>query len=224
MMEFIEYPDRDAMMLDLADRLASEIAQHLTLEDRASFCVPGGTTPGPIFDALSAQPLDWGRVDVFLSDERWLPEDNPRSNTKLIKERLLTGKAAAAQLVPLYADAETPEAGIPSLEPALAAATPITVLVLGMGADMHTASIFPGADKLAEALADDAPMLVPMRAPGAPEPRVTLSAPVLKAALSTHILITGAEKRAALEKAQHLAPIDAPIRAVLPGATVHWAP
>ena len=78
--------------------------------------------------------------------------------------------------------------------------------------------------RLADALDDHAPILVPMRGGGAPEPRVTLSARVLAAAVSTHIVITGAEKRAALEKAQSLPVEEAPVRAVLSGATVHWAP
>jgi 6-phosphogluconolactonase len=95
-------------------------------------------------------------------------------------------------------------------------------MLLGMGADMHTASIFPGADKLHEALHGDA-NLVPMRAPGAPEPRVTLSAKVLRAAIQRHVVIIGPEKRAALERAQTLSPDEAPIAAILPGTTVHWA-
>jgi 6-phosphogluconolactonase len=91
-----------------------------------------------------------------------------------------------------------------------------------MGADMHTASIFPGADQLDAALNGDA-TLVAMRAPGAPEPRITLSAKVLNDAMRRHIVIIGAEKRAALEKAQGLSPEEAPVAAVLKGATVHWA-
>ena len=92
-----------------------------------------------------------------------------------------------------------------------------------MGTDMHTASLFPGADRLAEALAPDAPALMALRAPGAGEPRVTLTARVLADAMACHILITGADKRAALDRAQGLAPEEAPVRAVLANATVHWA-
>ena len=222
-MKFVDYPDAELMMFTLADTLASELATQLRANERASLSVPGGTTPGPIFDVLSGVGLDWDRVTVFVNDERWVPETHPRSNGRLVRQRLLTGKAAAAAFVPLYADTPEPEAAIEGLSAALAPHLPISVLLLGMGADMHTASLFPGADRLAEALAPDAPILVPMRAEGAGEPRVTLSARVLRDAMSIHVVITGAEKRAALERAQGLTPEEAPIRAVLDNATVHWA-
>jgi 6-phosphogluconolactonase len=91
-----------------------------------------------------------------------------------------------------------------------------------MGVDMHTASIFPGADNLDAALNGNG-LLVPMRAAGAPELRVTLSARVLKRAMRRHIVIIGKEKREALERAKSLSPEEAPIAAILPGSTVHWA-
>jgi 6-phosphogluconolactonase len=222
-MKFIEYPDREMMMLSLADRIAGELGGFLRREGRASLCVPGGTTPGPIFDTLSGVDLDWANVAVFLNDERWVAEDSPRSNTRLLRERLLVGRASAARLVPLYAEAARPEEVLDQLATEIAPHLPISVLVLGMGADMHTASLFPGADRLAEGLSDQAPILLPMRAEAAGEPRVTLTAPVLKGAMSIHLLITGPEKRAALERAQGLTPTDAPVRVILPNATVHWA-
>lgn len=223
-MKLIEYSDRDALMLDLADIIAGELTSALEHSDRASLCVPGGTTPGPIFDTLSGVHLAWDRVDVLLNDERWVPETSDRSNTALLKRRLVTGNAAGANLIPLFTDVPTPEEGLDGLMPAVDAALPLDVLVLGMGADMHTASLFPGADQLELGLSDAAPTLLAMRAPGAPEPRITLSAKALKSAVSTHILITGAEKREALEKASKLQPLEAPISAFLRGSQVHWAP
>lgn len=222
-MNFVSYPDRELLMLGLADRIASELAAALHAEGRASLSVPGGTTPGPVFDILSGVGLDWANVAVFLNDERWLGEDSPRSNTRLLKERLLVDKAAAAQLIPLYAEASEPELMLDALAEGIAAHLPITVLLLGMGADMHTASLFPGADLLAQGLAADAPILLPMRAEAAGEPRITLTAPVLAAAKNIHILITGAEKRAVIEKAAGLSALEAPVRVVLDNATVHWA-
>lgn len=222
-MRLVEYPDRELMMMDVADTLASELKSCLLTHDSASFCVPGGTTPGPVFDVLSGVDLDWHRIAVFLSDERWVSEDSPRSNTRLLRERLLTGRAARARLVPMYAPTAEPEDAITALSEGLAPHLPISVLLLGMGADMHVASLFPGADRLTAALADDAPVLMPMRAGGAGEPRVTLTARVLGDAMHTHILITGAEKRLALERARQLPVHEAPVRAVLGNATVHWA-
>lgn len=222
-MNLIAYPDRDLMMLSVADSIAGELGDFLRREGRASLCVPGGTTPGPIFDMLSAVDLDWASVAVFLNDERWVPESNPRSNTHLVRARLLVGRAAAAQLIPLYAEADTPEWRMEELAEGIAPHLPISVLLLGMGTDMHTASLFPGGDRLAEAMDDDAPILLPMRAEGAGEPRITLTAPVLKGAMCTHIVITGAEKRAAITRAAQLSPLEAPIQAVLGNATVHWA-
>ena len=222
-MEFIEYPDREMMMIDLANRIAGELNTCLLQHDWASLAVPGGATPGPIFDDLSSADLDWSRVHVLLTDERWVPEDHERSNTRLLRERLLVDRAAEATYVPLYKPAETPEEVIDELAEAIRPEMPISILLLGMGADMHTASLFPGADRLAEALDRHAPPLMAMRAPGAPEPRITLTAPVLQGAMTTHILITGTEKRAALEAARRKKPIDAPVAAVLGNAIVHWA-
>jgi len=216
------YPDRDMLMLGLANIIAGQLAEFLRRDGRATLSVPGGTTPGPIFDTLSGVDLDWANVAVVLNDERWVPESSDRSNTRLVRDRLIRGRAAQARLIPLYVPAETPEAVLPVLEEGLRPYLPISVLVLGMGADMHTASLFPGADRLAEALTSQA-LILPMRSEAAGEPRVTLTASVLKAAYNIHLLITGPEKRAALDRALHLSPLEAPVRAILDTATVHWA-
>jgi 6-phosphogluconolactonase len=222
-MELRTYPDRDFLYLELANTIAGQLADFLRRTGRATLSVPGGTTPGPVFDILSGVDLDWAQVAVVLNDERWVPEDSPRSNTALLRSRLLVGRAAAARLVPMHAPTDTPEAALADLSAGIAAELPISVLLLGMGADMHTASLFPGADLLAQALAADAPPVMALRADAAGEPRITLTAPVLRGAMHTHVLITGAEKRAALDRAAHLPEAEAPVRAVLSTATVHWA-
>ena len=100
---------------------------------------------------------------------------------------------------------------------------PIDGLLIGMGADMHTASLFPGEAGLQAALDPQAPVLLPVRPETQPETRVSFSARVLNEAVSKHLLITGTEKREALERARHLSPMEAPIRAVLDDISVHWA-
>jgi 6-phosphogluconolactonase len=220
-MNLIEYPDSEMMMIDLANRIAGELGTCLIEHDWASLAVPGGTTPGPMFDALSAADLDWRRVHVLLTDERLVPPDHPRSNERLVRERLLTGRAADATFVRLVPEnGQSPDTLFEKVE----RECPISILLLGMGSDMHTASLFPGSNELDAALAPKAPPIMKVTAPGAPEPRLTLTAPVLRDAITTHVLITGDEKRAAIDKARALAPDDAPISVVLGAASVHWAP
>ncbi len=221
-MNIIEYPDRELLAMGVADILASELKNCLLVHQWASFVVPGGTTPGPIFDSLCAADLDWDRVHVMLSDERWVPEDHDRSNAKLLRAHLFQSRAAEARFVPFYTDGETPASAAPGLSDRLAEQVPISVLFLGMGADMHTASLFPGAEGLADMLADDAPLVVPVSVAGQ-EPRISLSGPALAGAMAKHLVIYGAEKRAALERAQTLDATEAPIKVVLNGLTVHWA-
>lgn len=223
-MKLVDYADSDLLWLDLANTIAGELNRALMTHERASLAVPGGTTPGPVFDILSAVDIDWSRVDVLLTDERWVPEDSPRSNARLLRERLLVDKAAAARFLPFYTGGEASDLELLDVATRIEALCPLTFVLLGMGEDMHTASLFPGADKLEKALSDTAPALVAMRAPGAEEPRVTLSAAVINGAMNKHLVILGPAKRAALERAQAVGdPMQAPVAAVLDGLTVHWA-
>jgi 6-phosphogluconolactonase len=221
-MEFIEYPDREMLALSLASKLAGQLSQHLRVSDSASLCVPGGTTPAPVFEMLSASELDWSRVTVMLNDERWVDGQNPRSNSRLLHQHLLRDKAAAAQYLDLYTGDATPDEAVPALTAAVAPLLPITVLLLGMGNDMHTASLFPSASETVLALAPDAAPVMAIHSVK-DEPRITLTASALRGAINTHLLITGADKRAALERAQKLDPTEAPIREFLGDITVHWA-
>ena len=222
-MNVLEYPDRDMLAIDLANKMAGELETCLLNHPTATLAVPGGTTPGPIFDNLCATAhLDWSRIRVMLTDERWVPESSERSNGRLLKQRLLTQHAAKATFVPFFREGQTPQTAAGPLSEALASDMPISLLLLGMGADMHTASLFPGAEGLAEGLRADAPILVPISAEGQ-EPRISLSAAALNGALSKHLVIFGTEKREVLMRARDLPPEEAPIAAVLSDLTVHWA-
>jgi len=222
-MNIQEYADRDMLAIDVANALAGELEAALLHNDIVALAVPGGTTPGPIFDNLCAAHLDWDRVRVLPTDERCVPADSDRSNERLIRERLLTNRAAAAEFVPLFIPGKSPEDILPEIEALIAPVLPLSVLVLGMGDDMHTASLFPGMAGLDAALDGDAPPLAVARPQSQPEPRITLTAPVLNGALSKHLVIFGPKKRDALDRAMSLPPEEAPIAAVLDGITVHWA-
>jgi 6-phosphogluconolactonase len=224
---FQTYPSRAALFAGLAKLVGSELRTTLASNTTATLAVPGGTTPAPFFKHLRQIDLDWPHTRVLLTDERFVPETSERSNTRLLREHLLQGLAARAELVPLYYPANQVEDVLAPLTRGIRAVLPLDVCVLGMGADMHTASLFAGADLLQQALAPDAPPLLPMRAPGAPEPRLTLTAPVLQQAAHVHILITGPEKKRALEEAIKDGPVtQAPVRIVLKRkgpTTVHYA-
>lgn len=225
--EVITYDDVDTQARSLAVLVAAQLNTALANKARATLAVPGGTTPGLFLSALSQTDVDWSRINVLLTDERFVPETSPRSNTRLLRETLLSGSAAEANLVAMTAIAEQPEDVLEQLAQGVRAVLPLDVCVLGMGADMHIASLFPGADRLDEALnPTSGHVLLPMRAPGAPEARMTLTAPVLNAASHLHLLIVGPEKRAALGIAEQLGPThEAPVRVALNapnGVAVHY--
>lgn len=222
-MNIQEYADRDMLAIDVANVLAGELKAALLHNDIVAFAVPGGTTPGPIFDSLCAAELEWDHVRVLPTDERCVPADSDRSNERLIRDRLLTNRASAAEFVPLFIPGKPPEDILPEIEALIAPLRPLSVLLLGMGEDMHTASLFPGMEGLQQALDSSAPTLAVARPQTQPEPRITLTAPVLDGALSKHLVILGDAKREVLERAMNLPPEEAPIAAVLDGMTIHWA-
>lgn len=219
-MSLISYPDSEMLMIDLAGRIAEELENALHHHDRVTLAVPGGTTPGPLFDELSAADIAWPRIDVILTDERRVPSDHERSNERLLRERLLVGRAAEANFVRLVPDEKTPDKTVENLAELL----PVSVLLLGMGEDMHTASIFPGSPHLEAALDRNAPPLLQVDAPGGLEPRITLAGHVLRNAVVSHVLIIGPAKKEAYERALRLNATQAPIALVLSEATTHWAP
>ncbi len=224
---FGETPEQVAVAL--ADAVAGVLENRLAQAPRASLVVSGGSTPLPFFKALSEKALDWQRIDVLLADERWVAEDDPASNTQLVKAHLLQGKAADANYLSLKQQGATPLEGLAAVNAELAdLALPLDVLILGMGNDGHTASLFPDAPELAEAISADCPDRVAAATPPSQsQQRITLTWPVLKDARFTALHLKGQDKLETLEQA--LAnPSDVmamPVRAFLqPGLNVFWSP
>ena len=226
------FTDCDAQAAALAERVAERLRHALAERGHALLAVSGGSTPKDFFRQLAREALDWSRVQVTLVDERWVPESDPRSNARLVRMQLLQQHAAAAAFVPLYSDAPTPEAGLATTAARIdALALPFDAVVLGMGDDGHTASFFPGGDHLAEALdLDGQTRVLPMRAPGAGEPRITLSLPTLLQTRALYLLVCGEKKRDLLADAR-LGLGEArnyPVRAVLAQprvpVAVYWCP
>lgn len=209
-------PDLDAA----ASAAAGRIAAALEGEGPKSFVATGGRTPGPIYDRLAATPLGWDRVSVTLSDERWVDEASPASNARLLRERLLTGEAAAARFVPLMGGEASVEAGVAAAEARVRAMPrPFDMVLLGMGEDGHVASLFPGGTTAnVEALCIAVPT-------GGAEPRISLTLPALLASRQVLVFATGAAKWDVLQAA--LGGADLPVTRVLeghPAVTVVWCP
>lgn len=181
----VEHPHAtaEALALDIAARLRSALAAR----GEALLRVSGGRSPVALFEQLRAQPLDWARVSVQLVDERQLPDGHAERNETLLRAHLLQGPAAVARLLPLDADH---------------AARMADVTVLGMGEDGHTASLFPDASGVAEALRPEAtPSVVALMPTQAPHPRVSLNLAALLNSRHTVLSIAGPAKWVVYQRA-----------------------
>jgi 6-phosphogluconolactonase len=225
------FADRDELASALADLVAEALRSGVAERGRAALAVSGGSTPAKFFAALAKHAdVPWDKVTVTLVDERWVDESSDRSNARLVKQSLLQGPAAKAAFVPLYAGGAAPDGtGIAKTSAALATLPDrFDAVILGMGNDGHTASFFPGGDTLEQALAGELPVLA-ITAPGAGEPRVTLSLKRLLQTRGLYLHIEGEEKGKVLDKALADGPVaDMPVRAVLRQTTVpvtvFWSP
>ncbi|MFC4260004.1 6-phosphogluconolactonase [Marinobacter lacisalsi] len=219
---------RGALGEVLAMQVAAWLREALVERGVATLAVSGGSTPVPFFQALARQPLDWERVTVTLVDERWVPESHQASNARLLRAHLLKGAAAQANFTPLVTNAASPGEGQPEVQAQLAALpATLDVVILGMGTDGHTASLFPGTPGLEQALRPDCPSRCQaMSPPEALQERITLTRPVIDAARHRVLHIAGEDKLVTLEKALASPELilSMPIRAFLrSGLAVYWS-
>jgi 6-phosphogluconolactonase len=215
-----------ALAAEVANRLRAEISS----EGRASLVVSGGSTPVHFFSVLANAELDWSKVTVTLADERWVDNTHEASNELLVRTNLLQNKAANAQFIPLKTPANTAVDGETALANSFSNIGKFTVVILGMGGDGHTASLFPGADGLARAMASDASHICQAITPlTAPHERMTLTAARLLDAHHLVIHITGEAKREVLERAKGLEdqaelPISLFLQQESTPTELYWAP
>jgi len=225
------FPDADALADALAKQIAADLTGAIAVRGIASLLVPGGRSPIKLFEILRAQTLDWRRVHVALADERWVAADDPDSNERLVRDVLLQENAAAARFNGLKNAAATPQLGAAAAWNAFAdIPRPFDVIVLGMGDDGHTASLFPGSVNLAAALDPDAaPGCIGMSAPSAPRERLSLNLAALLDSRRIVILITGASKWQTYTAANRSGAVEQmPVRALLrqrrTPVEVAWSP
>jgi 6-phosphogluconolactonase len=201
--DIYQFESNQRLVENLAECIASGLEGGLNLRDYATLAVSGGSTPVPLFEVLSACDLDWSRVYITQVDERWVPEEHADSNARLIREHLLQDRAAAANFLSMKVDGDDAFAAEAEVAAKLADfAEAMDVAVLGMGEDGHTASFFPGAGTLADALDEDSERVcLAVRPPEAPHDRMTLSLATLLRSQQLYLHITGEPKWQVLERA-----------------------
>ena len=211
-----DYPNHETLMMGLAKIVAKQLSETLAAKGKATLAVPGGTTPASFLERLSLQELDWANVTIMMTDERLQPADAFRSNFKMVEHYLSQNESGKATLLPMAGVDEAPEEALKNGTASYVPHLPLDVIVLGMGVDMHTASLFPDSDEVHAALSPDAPALMVMTSASQPEDRITMTAPVLTGSANIHVLITGPEKLAAyIEAEEGDGPaVEAPIRCV----------
>jgi len=212
------FPDADAASAWLAGEIAALLRQAIARRGVAALALSGGRSPVPLMQRLAAAGLDWPRVLLTLVDERWVDPASPDSNERLLREHLLIGPAAAARFVPLKSPAASPQAALAERGAAIGAMPlPFDAVVLGMGEDGHTASLFPGAAGLAAALdPGGTALLAAIDPPAAPHPRLSLTLAAILRARRIYLPIQGTAKRAVYARARAGAsPLELPVAAVL---------
>ena len=219
----------------LADHLATRIGQILetaiTEKGRASLAVSGGSTPVALFEELSTRDIAWQKICITLVDERWVEPEEDASNEHLVRTHLLKNHASSASFTGMKTRAATAGQGVAECQRRLAdVPRPFDALILGMGDDGHTASLFPGAEKLAQATDLQTTAACMAIAPlTAPHERMTLTLRAILDSCQVFLLITGQKKFDVLQKALQDGPADEmPIRYILrqrqTPLTVYWAP
>lgn len=228
-MQLKQFENTSVLDTTLADEVSQRLRNAIDAQGMASLVLSGGRTPMGFFHQLSQQDLDWSKVVVTLADERWVDNDHQDSNEKLVRENLLINEAQSAQFLALKNGHQTAVDGEAELEAELTDFGQFTVVILGMGDDGHTASLFPAAEALDAGLdVNSGRHCIAVTPTAAPHERMSLTLPRLLDTDCLIIHISGANKQKVLEQAQ--AGQDAtelPIRAVLQQSvvpvTVFWA-
>jgi len=210
-----------------ADRMAELLSKRLDNNGNASVIVSGGTSPRQCMAALAEAPLDWQRVQVVLSDERWVPPDHEDSNEKLVRESLLVGPAASAALLPVFAEGVSPEERCDELQDPLPV-LPFSCSLIGIGVDGHFASLFPDAEQLELGLNVDSDRLyVPVKTAASPHARVSMTLAGISRSDEIALLFFGEEKLEVYEHAKTSAeayPLSRLLRQKRAPVRLFWAP
>lgn len=216
-MELVKFDNTSVLDVALVENVVQALTADLNLRGMATLVVSGGRTPKGFFQLLSQQALNWEKVTITLADERWVNADHEASNEKLVRENLIINSACKAQFLPLKNAAVTAAEGVKELHPKLLAEGRFSVVILGMGDDGHTASLFPGSTTLEAGLdmtsGDTCLSVQPLEAP---HERMSMTLPRLLNSQKVILHLSGDNKLEVLNQVLNGDDIkELPVRAVL---------
>ncbi|WP_448547292.1 6-phosphogluconolactonase [Thalassotalea fusca] len=223
------YENRNKLDQALAKSVSEILVNAVNVKGKASIAVSGGSTPKGFFNALSQLDLPWQDITITLADERWVTIDSDASNTRLVFENLIQNKAVNAKFFHLKQGEHLNEETLADLNLAAnSSILPFDVVILGMGEDGHTASLFPCSDQIDLCLADNSPPLIKVEPKSAPHERISFSFNALKQSNNVFLHIVGTGKEAVLQEALANTNVnEMPIRAFLQSPAVNtqvfWA-
>jgi 6-phosphogluconolactonase len=209
-MKLVRFDSRESLFAHAAERFVQIGAEAIRERGRFLVALSGGETPRPLYERLAASgELDWAAVDVFWADERSVPPTDPRSNCRSARETLLDRVPIPADRIHRIAGELDPLAAADAYEIELrrvvGADGRLDLILLGMGADGHTASLFPRH----QALTEEKRRIVPVHASAEPPWRVTMTLPLINAARHVLFLVVGAEKAEAVRDLMNGKPLPA---------------
>lgn len=223
-----EFSSAEQLTAEFAITITELLTQAIADKGQATLVVSGGRTPVALFQTLAQTKIDWSKVVITLADDRWVDVSDDASNDKLVRTHLLQGYAAAASFITLKHDFSNAEEAVAACETALEdVQLPFDVVILGMGEDGHTASLFPCSDQIEQGLdLNSQAKYIAVQPTTAPHQRMSLTLPAILASKNIFLHLVGESKKDTIAKALKSSELEMPISAVMNRTTVNlmWAP
>jgi 6-phosphogluconolactonase len=198
----IHFDSKNELESTLCKQIAADLNVAIQQNGKATILLSGGSTPSGVYRLLSQETLDWSRITIGLVDERFVAADSPFSNFKLLRETIAQNQARSVQILPMVVDPTNYEENLRKVEESYRIFTEPDVVLLGMGPDGHTASIFPNDTASEKANLKKETILSNTTAPAEPTQRITFNGPVLRNAKKLYLMITGIQKKEIFENSE----------------------
>lgn len=198
----IEFDSKIALEQALCQQISADLTRFIAQNGKATLLLSGGSTPSGVYRLLSEETLDWSKVHIGLVDDRFVDAHSPYSNFKLLRESIGQNKAQNVHIYPMVLDTTDYQKNLEKVEQTYRIFTEPDIVLLGMGPDGHTASIFPNDTASDRANDNKNQLLSNTNAPAEPTQRITFNGPVLRRAKNLYLMITGAQKKLIFESSE----------------------